>query len=120
MVAILCACIIIQISSSEYAINPNVRVEFAGGVDPDVSHVSDLVQSDVVRVKEEHSSISSLFAAAQVPQPSTPLNGCLSQVVASLQSLQDDLESDEDDTVSSFSFPSQSRLISFSPFLSVL
>ena len=92
-------------------------MEFAGGVDPDVSNSSEPVQSDVVRVKEERSSTSRVSASTKVPQPSPPLSGCLSQVVASLQRLQEDLGSDEEDAVSSFSFPSQSHLISL--FLSL-
>ena len=100
----MCAFIVTQISSSEYAINHNVRVEFAGGVDPDVSHASELVQCDVVIVKEECCSTPSTSAATQVPQPSHPFSGCLSRVVASLQRLQEDLGSDEEDAVSSFIF----------------
>ena len=116
----MCAYIVTKISSSEYAINPNIRVEFAGGVDHDVSNAAEPVQCDVVRVKEERSSTSRVSSATQVPQPSPPLSGCLSRVVASLQRLREDLGSDEEDAVSSFSFPSQSLLISLSLFLSVL
>ena len=102
----MCAFIVIQISSSEYAINPNVRVEFASVVDSDVSHAPESVKCDVVRVKEERSSTSRGSSATQVLQPSPPLSGCLSKVVASLQRLQEDIGSDEEETVSSFSLPS--------------
>ena len=76
-------------------------MEFAGGVDPDVSHASEPVQYDAVRVKDERSSTSRVFSATQVLQPSPPLSGILAQVVTSLQCLREDLESDEEDTVSS-------------------
>ena len=85
-------------------------MKFAGGVDPVVSHASDPVQSDVVRVKKERSNTSRVSSATQVPQPSPPLSGCLSQVVASFRRLREDLGSDEEEPVSSFSFPSQSHL----------
>ena len=92
-------------------------MEFAGGVDHDGSNASEPVQCDVVRVKKERSSTSRVSSATQVPQPSSPLSGCLSQVVASLRRLREDLGSDEEDSVSSFIFPSQSHLISL--FLSL-